>query len=160
MNEWTNEEDIMDHYDVFLPSNWHLIQCASYKIQEIGNKFREGIWMRRDLFRKQEGFSNFKVLMGHLRIAYSQVLFFFFTDFYSHLQILIHIHRFLFSGPGWRLRPYIYNKLPCNADATDPKSLLILGVYQVPRPCRFWQRFMEKQWGLCLSLAQLHGGRW
>lgn len=77
--------------------------------------------MRRDLFRKQEGFSNFKVLIGP-------------GD-----------HRVLFSGSGWRLRPCIYNKLPCDADATDPKSLLILGVYQVPRPCRFWQRFMEKQ---------------
>ena len=52
----------------------------------------------------------------------------------------------------------MYSKLPYDADATDPKSLLILGVYQVPRPCRFWQRFMEKWRGLCLSIAQLHVG--
>lgn len=41
-------------------------------------------------------------------------------------------HRVLFSGSGWRLRPCIYNKLPCDADATDPKSLLILESTKYP----------------------------
>ena len=41
----------------------------------------------------------------------------------GNLEILLKC-RFLFAESGWRLRSCIYNKLPRDTNATDPRSIL------------------------------------